>query len=61
VLVNNNVAFVMLGFSTVDLKCPKDIVVHHVEQNYALADDMPKQKTITADVVNGEQNNFVHY
>jgi len=40
---------------------PKRFSCYHVEQNYALADDMPKQKAITADVVNGEQNNFVHY
>lgn len=42
---------------------PKNAIVHFkcVEQNYTFADDMPKQKTITEDVVNGEQNNSLNY
>lgn len=42
---------------------PKNVIVHfkHVEQNYTFADDMPKQKTITGDVVDGEQNNSLNY
>lgn len=42
---------------------PKNVIVNFKcdKQNYTFADDMPKQKTITGDVVNGEQNNSLNY
>lgn len=60
------ICYVFVRFSLISysrLEMPKNAIVHFkcVEQNYTFADDMPKQKTITEDVVNGEQNNSLNY
>lgn len=50
-------------FSLMSYSNEQYVIVHFkcVAQNYTLADDISKQKTITEEVFDGKQNNSVNF